>query len=50
MSNAGLFTQTARLAEPMRSHGSTRAVIEQAGGIIMGGWRCSDEVAFAVLA
>ncbi len=27
-----------------------RAVIEQAEGIIMGGWRCSDEEAFAVLA
>jgi len=27
-----------------------RAVIEQAEGIIMGEWRCSDEEAFAVLA
>ena len=27
-----------------------RAVVEQAEGIIMGEWRCSDEEAFAVLA
>jgi len=27
-----------------------RRIVEQAEGIIMGEWRCSDEEAFAVLA
>ncbi|MCG5440847.1 GAF and ANTAR domain-containing protein [Micromonospora foliorum] len=49
LANAHLYenaaTQAAQMQEAMRS----RAVIEQAKGIIMGGRRCSPEEAFALL-
>ncbi len=50
MTNASLYTATARLAEQMRQAMESRAVIEQAKGIVMGGRRCAEDEAFALLA
>lgn len=49
MTNASLYAASALLAEQLRQAMESRAVIEQAKGIIMGERRCSAEEAFAVL-
>ena len=49
MSNAHLYDTTATLAHHMQAAMASRAVIEQAKGIIMGERRCSAEEAFAIL-
>ncbi|WP_442933761.1 ANTAR domain-containing protein [Micromonospora sp. CPCC 205556] len=49
LANAHLYDTTATLAEQMREAMRSRAVIEQAKGIIMGERRCSPEEAFALL-
>ncbi|MFC4019943.1 ANTAR domain-containing protein [Micromonospora sp. GCM10011542] len=50
LANAHLYESTATLAEQMRTAMESRAVIEQAKGIIMGQRRCSAEEAFGILA
>ncbi|MFC8618113.1 GAF and ANTAR domain-containing protein [Micromonospora purpureochromogenes] len=50
VANAHLYENAATLAEQMRAAMESRAVIEQAKGIIMGERRCSAEEAFAILA
>jgi GAF domain-containing protein len=50
LANAHLYDSTATLAQQMQSAMHSRAVIEQAKGIIMGQRRCSAEEAFAILA
>ncbi len=47
MTNANLCARTARLAEQLKEAMASRAVIEQAKGIIMGERRCSEDEAFA---
>ncbi|MFC4019942.1 ANTAR domain-containing protein [Micromonospora sp. GCM10011542] len=49
LANAHLYESTATLARQMQSAMESRAVIEQAKGIIMGERRCSAEEAFALL-
>jgi GAF domain-containing protein len=49
MANAHLYDTTATLAHHMQAAMETRAVIEQAKGIIMGERRCTAEDAFAIL-
>ncbi|MBM0235795.1 GAF and ANTAR domain-containing protein [Micromonospora sp. STR1_7] len=49
LANAHLYNSAATLAEQMREAMRSRAVIEQAKGIIMGDRRCSPEEAFALL-
>ncbi|TNH24962.1 GAF and ANTAR domain-containing protein [Micromonospora orduensis] len=49
LANAHLYDSAATLAEQMREAMRSRAVIEQAKGIIMGERRCSPEEAFALL-
>ncbi|MFF5173582.1 GAF and ANTAR domain-containing protein [Micromonospora sp. NPDC000089] len=50
LANAHLYDSTASLAEQMRVALRSRAVIEQAKGIIMGQRRCGPDAAFAILA
>ncbi len=50
LANAHLYESTATLAEQMRAAMESRAVIEQAKGIIMGDRRCTADEAFAILA
>ncbi|MCO1595369.1 GAF and ANTAR domain-containing protein [Micromonospora sp. RHAY321] len=50
LANAHLYDSTAALARQMQAAMSSRAVIEQAKGIIMGQRRCSADEAFAMLA
>jgi GAF domain-containing protein len=49
LANAQLYDSTATLAQHMRDAMASRAVIEQAKGIIMGGRRCSADEAFDIL-
>ena len=49
LSNAHLFDATTTLAEHMRAALESRAVIEQAKGIIMGDRRCTANEAFRIL-
>ncbi|WP_433393595.1 GAF and ANTAR domain-containing protein [Micromonospora sp. KLBMP9576] len=49
LANAHLYDSAATLAEQMREAMRSRAVIEQAKGIIMGERRCSAEEAFALM-
>jgi GAF domain-containing protein len=49
VANAHLYETTAALAEQMKQAMTTRAVIEQAKGIIMGDRRCSAQDAFDLL-
>ncbi|MFC0004884.1 GAF and ANTAR domain-containing protein [Micromonospora siamensis] len=49
LANAHLYDATATLAEQMREAMRSRAVIEQAKGIIMGERHCSSQEAFALL-
>jgi GAF domain-containing protein len=49
LANAALYNTTADLAEHMRAAMESRAVIEQAKGIIMFDRRCTPEEAFAIL-
>ncbi|MEV4536516.1 GAF and ANTAR domain-containing protein [Asanoa sp. NPDC049518] len=49
MANAHLYDTTASLAHHMQAAMESRAVIEQAKGIIMGARRCTAEEAFAIL-
>jgi transcriptional regulator with GAF, ATPase, and Fis domain len=49
LGNAHLYDSTATLAEHMRTAMTSRAVIEQAKGIIMGQQRCDADQAFAIL-
>ncbi|MET7949503.1 GAF and ANTAR domain-containing protein [Micromonospora sp. NPDC005324] len=49
LANAHLYENAATLAAQMQEAMRTRAVIEQAKGIIMGSRRCSSEEAFALL-
>jgi GAF domain-containing protein len=49
LANAHLHDSTANLAQHMQAAMESRAVIEQAKGIIMGERRCSADAAFAVL-
>jgi GAF domain-containing protein len=49
LANAHLHDSTANLAQHMQAAMESRAVIEQAKGIIMGDRRCSADEAFAVL-
>ncbi len=49
LANANLYDTTATLAQQMRAAMQSRAVIEQAKGIIMGERRCTAEEAFAIL-
>ena len=49
IANAHLYQTTATLAENMRRAMETRAVIEQAKGIIMAQQRCTPERAFEAL-
>ena len=49
MANAHLYDTTANLAQHMRAAMDSRAVIEQAKGIIMGERRCTPDEAFAIL-
>ncbi|GAA4573177.1 GAF and ANTAR domain-containing protein [Micromonospora coerulea] len=49
LANAHLYDTTAALARQMQEAMRSRAVIEQAKGIIMGERRCSPEEAFALL-
>lgn len=50
LANVHLYESTATLAQQMQEAMQSRAVIEQAKGIIMGQRRCSAEEAFAILA
>ncbi|WP_433126709.1 GAF and ANTAR domain-containing protein [Micromonospora sp. CA-240977] len=50
LANAHLYDTTVNLAAQMQSAMQSRAVIEQAKGIIMGERRCTPDEAFAVLA
>jgi GAF domain-containing protein len=50
LANAHLYDTTATLAQHMQAAMESRAVIEQAKGIIMGERRCTPDEAFAVLA
>ena len=50
LANAHLYESTALLARQMQEAMRSRAVIEQAKGIIMGQRRCSADEAFAILA
>jgi len=49
LANAQLYDSTAALAQHMQAAMESRAVIEQAKGIIMGERRCSADEAFAIL-
>jgi GAF domain-containing protein len=49
VANAHLYETNATLAENMRTAMDTRAVIEQAKGIIMGREGCDPQLAFAIL-
>ncbi|MEU8240006.1 GAF and ANTAR domain-containing protein [Actinoplanes missouriensis] len=49
LGNAHLYDSTASLAQHMQAAMESRAVIEQAKGIIMGERRCSPDEAFAIL-
>ena len=49
LANAHLYDRTAVLAEQMQAAMRSRAVIEQAKGIIMGERHCSPDAAFALL-
>jgi len=49
MANASLYVTTATLSEQMSKAMDSRAVIEQAKGILMGERRCSADDAFAIL-
>jgi GAF domain-containing protein len=49
LANAHLYDIQATLAQHMQAAMATRAVIEQAKGILMGARRCSAEEAFAIL-
>ncbi|GAA4587344.1 GAF domain-containing protein [Actinoplanes octamycinicus] len=49
LANAHLYDTTATLAQHMQAAMESRAVIEQAKGIIMGERRCSADEAFAIL-
>jgi GAF domain-containing protein len=49
LANATLYSVTARLAQQLQAAMSSRAVIEQAKGIIMGRRRCTADEAFAML-
>jgi GAF domain-containing protein len=49
LANAHLYDTTATLAQQMQAAMDSRAVIEQAKGIIMGDRRCTAEEAFAIL-
>jgi GAF domain-containing protein len=49
LTNAHLYHSTATLAQHMQAALESRAVIEQAKGIIMGERRCTADEAFAVL-
>ena len=49
LSNANLYDATAALARQMQAAMASRAVIEQAKGIVMGDRRCSADEAFALL-
>ncbi|MEV6514870.1 GAF and ANTAR domain-containing protein [Micromonospora chalcea] len=50
LANAHLYESTSTLAQQMREAMRSRAVIEQAKGIIMGQRRCSADEAFTLLA
>jgi GAF domain-containing protein len=50
VANAHMYDLQATLAEHMRAAMDSRAVIEQAKGIIMGGRRCTPDEAFRILA
>ena len=49
LANAHLYDAQTRVAEQLQTAMASRAVIEQAKGILMGSCRCSSEDAFAVL-
>ena len=49
LANAHLYDTTANMAQHMQSAMASRAVIEQAKGIIMGERRCTPDEAFAIL-
>ncbi|MEU4619872.1 GAF and ANTAR domain-containing protein [Actinoplanes sp. NPDC023801] len=49
LANAQLYDTTASLAQHMQAAMESRAVIEQAKGIIMGERRCTADEAFAIL-
>ena len=49
LANAHLYDTTATLAQQMQAAMESRAVIEQAKGIIMGERRCTADEAFAIL-
>jgi GAF domain-containing protein len=50
LANADLYDTAATLARQMQAAMESRAVIEQAKGIIMGGRRCDPDQAFEILA
>jgi GAF domain-containing protein len=50
LANAHLYESTSTLAQQMQTAMQSRAVIEQAKGIIMGQRRCGAEEAFTILA
>lgn len=50
LANAHLYDTTATLAQQMQAAMDSRAVIEQAKGIIMGDRRCTPDEAFTILA
>ncbi|MBO4160462.1 GAF and ANTAR domain-containing protein [Micromonospora antibiotica] len=50
LANAHLYSSATTLAEQMRAAMESRAVIEQAKGIIMGQRRCTADEAFGILA
>jgi GAF domain-containing protein len=49
LANAHLYDSTATLAQQMRAAMESRAVIEQAKGIVMGDRRCTADEAFTIL-
>lgn len=49
LANAQVFAATSALAQQMKQAMESRAVIEQAKGILMGQRRCSEDDAFAIL-
>jgi GAF domain-containing protein len=49
LANANLYDATATLAEHMKAAMESRAVIEQAKGIVMGDRRCTADEAFGIL-
>lgn len=49
LANAHLYETTATLAQQMQEAMASRAIIEQAKGIVMGERRCTSEEAFALL-